>query len=123
MQIEMQMVHLLEELRLGSDRAEAALHRLEHRMADLTQAVADLTVAVQGVSDRVGPKVVELQAQLDTAKTALADLQVTDAADKAATQAALDAASAAADAIAVDTTALNEIAASPPAPVDPPPAV
>lgn len=113
--------------------------RMERNMADLKQAMADLGVAVQGVSDRVGPKVTELQTQLAAAQQAVADLQAADVTDKATIDDltgklsdAVSGAQAAADEIEADAGKLNSIASSrapdpvdppvDPAPVDPPPA-
>ncbi len=108
----------------------STLARMEKRMADLSQAVSDLTTAVAGVAERVGPAVTQLKADLAAAQQAVSDITALDEADKAALTAALDTAQASADSIEGQVTSLNEIAATPapddppvdPAPVDPPPA-
>jgi seryl-tRNA synthetase len=106
--------------------------RLESRMADLSQAVAQLRSAVAGVAERILPQVQELQAQLAAAKAASTGLQ--EALDRAASedvaedaefqaqiadlQAQLEASQAAADAAAGEinsaTDDLNRIAAPEP---------
>lgn len=104
------------------------VRELEIQMADLTQAVADLQTAVQGVSDRVGPTVDALKQAVADAQAALDAANAADTVEDAAAaqqiadlQAALDAlnasATAAVTAVEGSVTALNAIAA----PADPAP--
>jgi phage-related protein len=104
-------------------------HGLRSNMSDLTQAVADLQSAVQGVVDRVGPTVDELKAQVAAGAQALADFAAADETEDAAyaqaivdlqtaLQAQVDGAQSAADTIEGSVATLNTVAAEPP--VDPP---
>jgi ABC-type transporter Mla subunit MlaD len=106
-------------------------HGLRKSMADLTQAVADLQVAVQGVLDRVGPTVDDLKAQVAAGVEALAAFAAADstedaayeeaiAALQAALQAQVDGAQAAADQIESSVATLNTVVAV--VPVEEPPA-
>jgi len=95
------------------------LKSLEHKMADLTQSVADLETAVDAINVRFADALVGLQAALDTATTALADMTVDDEAQKAALAQALADAQAAADAVSGQVTELNAIGAAPEVPVEP----
>lgn len=102
-------------------------HGLRNTMADLTQAVANLQTAVQGVVDRVGPTVDELKAQVAAGVQALADFAAADETEdaayaqaiadlQAALQAQVDGAQAAADTIEGSVATLNTVAAEVPAP-------
>ena len=109
------------------------IRELEITVSELTQAVADLQTAVQGVADRVGPAVTALQEALAAANAANQGLQASldqsiaaDVADDeafAAQVAQLQADLAAANAAAGEAAAtieanvgqLNTIAAAPPA--------
>ena len=65
------------------------IHALEEHMSELDDAVAAEEQAIQDLRDRVAAiDVSALQAALDNANQALADLQATDDADKAALAAA-----------------------------------
>lgn len=96
-------------------------------MADLTEAVAALQVAVQGVLDRVGPAVDELKAQVAAGEAALAAFAEEDALEdsnyeqaaadlQVALQASVDAAGAAAATIENQVATLNTVAQEPPEP-------
>lgn len=115
------------------------LREVKNQVADLNQSVADLQNAVQGVADRVGQLVGPLQQQISELQTALQterdaaaslaaaedqeDVQQNQAlADaQAATDAALQNASNAADSIQSEVGKLNEVAASTPGGNEPEP--
>jgi hypothetical protein len=100
-------------------------HTLRGMMADLTQAVQNLQVAVQGVVNRVGPTVDQLKQQVAEGLQALEDFQAADASEDAAYQQAIselqdalqaqvDGAQQAADAIEGQVATLNTIATTEP---------
>lgn len=119
------LLNLLNEVKNGQIR-------LEERMADLTQAVEDLKVAVTGVAERVQNQIAplvaalnEAQAALQTEREAAATLAAAEDAEDVEQNAALDAARAstdaalanaqtAADGISGEVTKLNAIAAPEP---------
>ena len=105
------------------------MKEMRTEMADLSQAVADLQVAVQGVLDRVGPTVDALKVQVASGEAALAAFAAADASEdtayeqaiadlRAALQAQVDSAASAAQAIEGSVDALNTVLAPevPPAP-------
>jgi uncharacterized phage infection (PIP) family protein YhgE len=61
----------------------AGQRRLEQKMTELSQAVADLQTAVQGVADRVGPTVQDLKDQLAAAAATAAEMAAADATEDA----------------------------------------
>lgn len=100
------------------------LKEMRNDMAQLSEAVADLQVAVQGVLDRVGPTVDALKVQIAAGEAALAAFAEADAVEdanyeaaaaalQAALQAQVDGATAAADAIEAQVATLNTVAAPP----------
>lgn len=104
---------------------------LRKNMADLSQAVADLQVAVQGVVDRVGPTVDDLKAQVAAGVAALEAFAAADSTEdaayeqaiadlQAALQSQVDGAQAAADSIGASVAVLNEVAAVPAPDPEPP---
>lgn len=89
-----------------------AILELRNEMADLRQAITDLTGAVDGVAQRLGGdsgQVAALQAALDDAMAQVNALQANDDADKQALADAVSAAQAAADEIEAQVAELNTI--------------
>lgn len=98
------------------------LHRIEHKMTDLSGATADLTTAVSDLTTRLGTTIPALQQALADAQAANELLSANDAADAATiAQAQADIATAlqqatdAAASIEANVTTLNSLAAAPPA--------
>jgi peptidoglycan hydrolase CwlO-like protein len=118
-------------VRLKFEDLKGEIQEVKNLMADLNQTVADLQNAVQGVADRVGQlvgplqqQISELQTALQTERDAAAALAAAEdqedveqnqnlADAQAATDAALQNASQAADSIQSEVGRLNEVAATP----------
>lgn len=93
-------------------RVLSRLEALEGKVSDLSTAVDDLKVSVDGVASRLLPKVAALEASL-------ADAQATIASDATAAAASLADAASAVSGIRADIDELNALGADPTTPVGP----
>lgn len=75
---------LITQVQCSVDRIEAKLDDLGASMTEQSEAVANLTTAVQGVASRVADDVAHLQELLSQALDAVATAQANDATDTAA---------------------------------------
>lgn len=90
--------------------------RTDKNVADLTQALDDLTASVDAIGVRFNDLITPLQQALADSQQALADLQVSDDATKQALTDSLAAAQTAADAVEEQVTELNQIGTPPATP-------
>ena len=113
-QLKLHLIKLLED-QVKTNR------RLEQFMSNLSSSVEDMQTAVDTMAVRFASQMGPLTESLAAAQAALADLQVSSDADKAALQAALNEMETAAASINSDVAELNAIGAAPDVPVEPVP--